>query len=128
MTIDQLQTYCRRFPGAGEIHFAEPKNILWYHISGKQFAYFKTSEPEKWRFSLRVLPERFLELTDMPGVKPARYMHRFHWVTVVDIEDFPEDYLQELVEWSYVKALNSLSKKKQAAILGQNAYKAYNPG
>jgi len=87
-----------------------------YSVGGKHFAYFKTSEPELWRFSTRVASEQFVEMTDIPGVKPARYMGRFHWVTIVNVNQFPAAYLRALVEWSYRKALSSLSKKKQLAI------------
>ena len=52
----------------------------------------------------------------MPGVKPARYMGRFHWVTIVDVRRFPEDYLVELVQWSYDKAFSSLTKARQREI------------
>lgn len=121
MTLKELRQYCRDFSAADETLFPEPKNILWYSIAGKQFAYFKTSDPEKWRFSIRVMPERFLELTDIPGVKPARYWHRFHWITIVNIEEFNDDYLKELADWSYHRALTSLTKKKQREILGQSA-------
>jgi predicted DNA-binding protein (MmcQ/YjbR family) len=85
-------------------------------VGGKKFAYFKTSHPERWRFSTRVSPERFIELTDVPGVKPARYRGRFHWITIVKVSSFPAPYLRELVEWSYERALGSLSKATRAAI------------
>ena len=29
----------------------------------------------------------------MPGVKPARYLARFHWVTIVKVPQFPAAYL-----------------------------------
>ncbi|MGZ3158927.1 MAG: MmcQ/YjbR family DNA-binding protein [Burkholderiaceae bacterium] len=103
-------------PGATERLHGNPMNVLAYVVGGKNFAYFKTSEPERWRFSVRVIPDRFLELTDMPGIKPARYMARYHWVTIVDVSSFPEEYLTELVEWSYQKALNALSRKKRLEI------------
>ncbi|MGZ3253378.1 MAG: MmcQ/YjbR family DNA-binding protein [Burkholderiaceae bacterium] len=93
-----------------------PIKVISYVVGGKNFAYFKTSEPERWRFSVRVTPDRFLELTDMPGIKPARYMARYHWVTIVDVSSFPEEYLIELVEWSYQKSLNALSRKKRLEI------------
>ncbi|MFL0800247.1 MAG: MmcQ/YjbR family DNA-binding protein [Agarilytica sp.] len=93
-----------------------PSNILSFSVGDKRFAYFKTSNPEKWRFSFRVMPQRLLELTDQPGIKPARYMHRFHWVTVIDVKTMDEDYLKELVRWSYNKALMSLPKKVQAEL------------
>lgn len=118
MNVDELKSFCQAFSGAAEVLHAAPSNVLAYAVGGKNFAYFKTSEPERWRFSTRVSPERFLELTDMPGVKPARYMGRFHWVTIVKVEQFPPDYLAELVTWSYRKALGSLSKAQQRAIAG----------
>jgi len=118
MNVAQLKAFCRAFPGATETLHGEPYNFLVYSIGGKKFAYFKTSQPEKWRFSTRVAPDRFIELTDVPGVKPARYRGRFYWVTIVHVQRFPASYLTELVEWSYQRALTSLSKAKRNAIRG----------
>jgi predicted DNA-binding protein (MmcQ/YjbR family) len=116
MNVEQLKELCRSLPGATETLVGPPSNVLVYAVGDKNFAYFKTGEPEKWRFSFRVTPERFVELTDVPGVKPARYMGRFHWVTVVEVHKFPADYLTELVKWSYRKAFNALTKAKRIAI------------
>ncbi|PCJ41589.1 MAG: hypothetical protein COA99_08785 [Moraxellaceae bacterium] len=116
MNIEQLKELCRSFPGSIEKELGNPSNILSYKVYDKKFAYFKTSEPEQWRFSFRAAPERFLELTDQPGIKPARYMHRYHWVSIVNVQSMNESYLKELVGWSYNKALVSLSKKVQAEI------------
>jgi len=116
MDINEVRKLCLSLPGATAAERGEPNNILAFSVSDKKFAYFKTSEPEKWRFSVRVSPGRFLELTDQPGVKPARYMHRFHWVTIVEVGAFYEDTLIELIRWSYDKALNSLPKKIQVKI------------
>lgn len=116
MKLEKLKAFCGEFPGATKTTYDEPSNVLVYSVGGKNFAYFKTSEPERWRFSTRVSPDRFVELTDMPGVKPARYMGRFHWVTIVNVDQFPAAYLTELVTWSYSKALGSLTKSKQLAI------------
>src|SRR6476619_955507 len=118
MNVSQLKRFCRGFPNATETLYGEPYNFLVYGVGGKKFAYFKTSQPERWRFSTRVSPDRFVELTDIPGVKPARYMGRFHWVTIVQVEHFPASYLAKLVEWSYRKAFGSLSKAAQRAIAG----------
>lgn len=119
MNTQQLQARCRAFAQATETLHGSPSNILVYAVGGKKFAYFKTSEPEIWRFSLRVAPELFLGLTGMPGVKPARYMGRFHWVTVVDVCSFPHDWLEQLLAWSYRKARASLSKAELAALDGE---------
>lgn len=116
MNVPQLKEFCRRFPSATETLYAEPSNFLVYSIGGKKFAYFKTSHPEKWRFSTRVTPDRFVELTGVPGVKPARYRGRYHWITIVHVHSFPAPYLKELVEWSYQKAFGTLRKAQQNAI------------
>ena len=116
MKLSQLKEFCRRFPGATETLYAEPYNFLVYAVGGKKFAYFKSSHPERWRFSIRVSPDRFIELTDVLGVKPARYRGRFHWITIVNVSSFPAAYLTELVEWSYRTALASLSTARQTAI------------
>ncbi|SHH66556.1 MmcQ/YjbR family DNA-binding protein [Massilia sp. CF038] len=116
MTVSELKRLCAAFPGASERLYGPPSNILVFSVDDKKFAYFKTSKPEQWRFSLRVSPDRFLELTDIPGIKPARYMGRFHWVTIVDPATLPRAYLLELLAASYDKALRSLSQKRRLAI------------
>jgi predicted DNA-binding protein (MmcQ/YjbR family) len=121
MNTQQLQQCCRAFAQASETLHAHPGNILVYAVGGKKFAYFKTSEPEKGRFSLRVEPDLFLGLTAMPGVKPARYMGRFHWVTIVDVCSFPPALLSELLAWSYQKARSALSQAERRALDGEAA-------
>jgi len=120
MDTKQLKEFCARLPGASAQLHGAPANILIYNVGGKRFAHFKTSQPEQWRFSIKVSPDRFLELTDIPGIKPARWLARFHWVTIVDVRSVPTDYLRELVEWSYRKALDSLSKARRAELLSSS--------
>jgi predicted DNA-binding protein (MmcQ/YjbR family) len=117
MNVDAVKAHCAGLPGATTTLFDDPINVLSYKVGRKTFAYFKTSEPERWRFSVRVTPERFLELTSVPGMKPARYMARYHWVTIVDVRTVPSDHLRELIAWSYGHALQSLSKRMRAAIV-----------
>lgn len=118
MDVRQVKAHCGRYPAATSRALGHPYNVLFYEIGGKQFAYFKLSQPEKWRFSFRVTPERFLELTDQPGIKPARYRGHHRWVTVVDVRTVPADYLKALVAWSYSDALGRLSKKRQRELVG----------
>jgi predicted DNA-binding protein (MmcQ/YjbR family) len=116
VNVRQLNAFCRGLCGAEETLYGEPSNILVYSVGGRTFAYFKTSAPERWRFSTKVTPDRFVELTDFPGVKPARYRGRFCWVTIVEVSRFPAAYLTELVRWSHQRAFTSLSKARQVAI------------
>jgi predicted DNA-binding protein (MmcQ/YjbR family) len=104
MNVAHVKRFCRALPGAVELDSGEPYNWLVYSVRGRKFAYFKTSEPERWRFSVRVNPERFVELTGQPGVKPARYRGRYGWVTIVHVAAFPSGYLRELIQASYQRA------------------------
>lgn len=121
MNVAQLKRFCRSLPQARETLHGEPWNFLVYTIGERKFAYFKTSEPERWRFSVRVSPAHFVELTGVPGVKPARWRGRYHWITIVRVESFPEDYLCELVEASYERALDSLGKRRQAGFAASSS-------
>ncbi len=116
MTLAPLQALCAAFPGAEYLECGPPSNFALYSVGGRKFAYFKTSEPERWRFSLYVGTERFLELTDMPGIKPARYMGRHYWVTIVPPYRIDDAYLIELLKASYTRALNGLSRVKRERV------------
>jgi len=54
MNVRALKSFCRGFPGALCTRYGEPYNFLVYSVGNKKFAYFKTSAPERWRFSVRV--------------------------------------------------------------------------
>ena len=116
MNVAGLKKFCAGLHGATEQLYGAPYNILVFQVGGKTFAYFKTSAPERWRFSVRVSPDRYLELTDRSGIKPARYRGRYHWVTIVGVRSVPSDYLVELVEASYRRALGGLSRTRQNAV------------
>lgn len=117
MDIQSVKDYCLSLAGSSIREEAAPYNRLVYLVGNKPFAYFKTSEPEQWRFSIRVSTESFIELTDQAGIKPARYMHRFYWITVVDVGAVNSEYLTQWIDYSYYKALNRLSKKMQLALV-----------
>ena len=119
MDVAAVKEICSRYSGAFSTEYGPPSNVLVYYVGGRKFAYFKTSAPERWRFSVCASPERFLELTEVPGIKPARYMARFRWVTIVDVGIVPAAYLKELIAWSYAKALSGLSARRQSEILGE---------
>ena len=121
MNVAQLKRFCRGFPNATGTLYGQPYNFLVYSVGGSKFAYFKTSQPERWRFSTRVTPDRFVELTDVAGVKPARYLGRYHWITIVDVSSFPATYLRELVECSYERAFAALTRVRRMALAAQSA-------
>src|SRR5438105_7142764 len=65
--------------------------------------------------SFKCTPERFAELIELEGVRPAPYVGRYHWVALEQLDSLPEDRkstrLNSSHEWiSY--AVFCLKKKK----------------
>lgn len=63
----------------------------------------------------------------MPNVKPARWRGRYHWITIVRVETFHEEYLRDPVEGSHEGTLDSLAKRRRAAFAAFAAFAASAP-
>jgi hypothetical protein len=69
MTAKQLEACCGRWPGV-------TRDIKWggdlvFSVGGKMFVVTPLDGAEGGRLSFKVEDERFLELTDQPGIIPA---------------------------------------------------------
>ena len=111
---DQLGAFCSDWPGV-------TRSIKWevdlvYSVGGKMFVVMCTIGPDRGRFSFKVDTDRFLELTEQPGMTPAPYMARAFWVSVTEPERFARDDLEAFVKRSYELVLANLPKKTQAAL------------
>lgn len=116
MSIEQLDELCAQWPGAG-------RSIKWevdlvWSVSGKMFAVMCTLGPERGRLSFKVDRERFLELTDQPGIIPAPYMARAFWISINEPELFGESELAVHVRNSYEIVRDALPKKTREALVG----------
>ena len=119
MTLEELSHFCCSLPAVSTTEIPPPGNLFRFLVDDRAFAYYKTSEPEKGRFSLHVDPERFLELTDQPGIKPARYMARFGWVTIVEVQCIPDLWLRQWLLDSYRHAVRRLGKRRGGQLLNR---------
>jgi predicted DNA-binding protein (MmcQ/YjbR family) len=89
---------------------------LVFSVAGKMFAVLCLRGPDRERISFKVDPERFLELTDQPGIVPAHYMARAFWVTITEPERFAREQIDAFVRHSYDLVRAKLSKKMQASL------------
>ena len=113
---DQLGAFCGGWPGV-------TRSIKWevdlvHSVANKMFVVMCTLGPDRGRFSFRVDTERFLELTEQPGMAPAPYMARAFWVSVTEPERFEHAELAGFVRRSYELVREKLPKKTQAALDG----------
>ena len=114
MTLDLLRRYCATLPGA-------TRDIKWgadevYSVGGKMFAVFWIDGKKAKTASFKCDPERFLELTDQPGIAPAPYLARAHWVQVQDAKALAELQARELLARSHALVFAKLTRKEKAAI------------
>lgn len=116
MKGEKIRRLCLAQPGATE-------NVQWgedlvFKVGGKMFLCMNANLKEK--VSFKVPQDRFLELTDQPGVVPAPYLARAHWIQI----DPPackltEKALTDLIVGSYGLVFGKLTKKLQKEIATQ---------
>ena len=111
---DALDAVCGAWPGV-------TRSIKWevdlvYSVAGKMFVVMCTIGPDRGRFSFKVDTDRFLELTEQPGMIPAPYMARTFWVRVTEPDRFARPEPEAFGRRSYDLVRANLPKKTQAAL------------
>lgn len=114
MMAAQLEALCGHWPGV-------TRDIKWgadlvFSVGGKMFVVTPSDGSEGGRLSFKVPDERFLELTDQPGIIAAPYMARAHWVSVVEPQRFASAELADFIRTSYGLVRAKLTKKLQAEL------------
>lgn len=113
MDVEAAKALCRSFPGCTE-------DIKWgadlvFSVGGKMFAVTGNAAPAEG-MSFKVDDDRFLELTDRPGIMPAPYLARAKWVYVNREADLPDREAAELLRRSYALVFAKLTRKLQREI------------
>ena len=116
MNVDKLRRYCATLPGA-------TMDIKWgadecHSVGGRMFAVFLVQQRVRSSFSFKCDPERFLELTDRPGIIPAPYLARAHWVQVKSASALTDPQAGALLARSHALVFAKLTRRVQAAITG----------
>ncbi len=116
MDFEAACALCRTFPGCVE-------DIKWgcdsvYSVGLKMFA-ASGSETPATGISFKVDDERFLELTDRPGIIPAPYLARAKWVHVNDAKALSDFDAAALLRRSYELVFAKLTRKLQKEIIGE---------
>ena len=111
MQEQELDAICAAWPGV-------TRSIKWevdlvYSVANKMFAVMCTLGTERGRVSFKVDPDRFLELTDQPGIMPAPYMARAFWITVTEPHPMPLEHIARMLRRSYDLVVGKLPKKTQ---------------
>jgi predicted DNA-binding protein (MmcQ/YjbR family) len=113
MDFEAAKVLCRSFAGCTE-------DIKWgadivFSVGEKMFAVTGSATPAEG-MSFKVDDDRFLELTDRPGIIPAPYLARAKWVYVSSEAELSDQEAAELLRLSYELVLAKLTKKLQGEI------------
>ncbi len=113
MDFEAAKALCRSFPGATE-------DIKWgndtvFSVGAKMFACTSADVPAEG-MSFKVDDERFLELTDRPGIIPAPYLARAKWIYVQNKKAMGDKEAAQLLRRSYELVLSKLTRKLQREI------------
>jgi predicted DNA-binding protein (MmcQ/YjbR family) len=116
MNTEWVRGVCRKLPHTTE-------EVLWggdlvFKIGGKMYA-VTPLEPGPLCLSFKGTPEEFAELTERPGIIPAPYCARYHWVALESEDALPAAELKRLIADSYEMVLAKLPKGKQAELRGK---------
>ena len=114
MNVDALRKFCTGLPGA-------TVDIKWgadecHCVGGRMFAVFGPKAGGGRPFSFKCEPGRFLELTDLPGVVPAPYLARAHWVQVRDAKALTDAEARALLARAHALILAKLTRRERDAI------------
>jgi|SRR5579871_3194919 len=121
MDIEALRRFCLDFPHTTE-------NVQWgydlcFKVDGKLFA-VTPLEPAPVQLSFKCSPEKFAELCERPGIRPAPYMARAQWVALEQRNTLSDAELRELLTESYRLVWARLPKKRQQELSAGKAVSA----
>jgi predicted DNA-binding protein (MmcQ/YjbR family) len=108
MNVDSVRGYCLSFSQAREkLQWGE---TLCFKVDGKIFAMLSLdSVPPSLCF--KCTPEKFVELCEQEGIRPAPYVGRYKWVLLERLDVVRDEELEELIRQSY-EMVTAKSKAK----------------
>ncbi|XQE65119.1 MmcQ/YjbR family DNA-binding protein [Pseudomonas sp. P3C3] len=110
MTPQQVADFCLQLPGAREDY--KWGGVRVFSVAGnKMFALLSEG------LAFKVAPELFLGMVDRPGIRPAPYLARAHWVSMGEPFPLGDAELQELLTRAHQLVVRRLPKIRQVGLL-----------
>ena len=109
MSLEWVRQHCLALP-----HVPWGDDLV-YKIGGKMFA-ASALTPQGHRMSFKCTPEEFAELIERPGIVPAPYCARMHWVALESEDALPRPEIKRLIIQAYQLVFAKLPKKTQAEL------------
>jgi predicted DNA-binding protein (MmcQ/YjbR family) len=116
MNHETVRSYCLSLPNVTED--VQWENDLLFRIGNKMFAVVALEPASDHVMSFKCTPEMFAELTERPGIVPAPYVARYHWVALERFDALKATELKSLIKNSYEMVRAKLPRKVLAKLTG----------
>jgi predicted DNA-binding protein (MmcQ/YjbR family) len=113
MDIDWVRRYCLSLPHAKEQ--VQWEDDLVFKVGGKMFAVVPL-EPARLWLSFKCTDEEFADLVERPGIIPAPYLARAHWVALESEDALTRSEVQRLLRQAHELVFAKLPKTLQAEL------------
>ncbi|HXR76372.1 MAG TPA: MmcQ/YjbR family DNA-binding protein [Bryobacteraceae bacterium] len=113
MRIDWVRRHCLSMPHATES--VQWGDNLVFKVGGKIFA-IVALEPAKVWLSCKCASDVFGELVERPGIVPAPYLARNHWIALETEHAMSAAEIELIIRRSYDLVIGKLPKKIRAAL------------
>jgi len=113
MSIDWLRGFCLSLPHTTEQ--VQWEDALVFKLGRKMYA-VATLEPGEHWLSLKCSVEEFVELVERPGIFPAPYLARAHWIALESEDTLARTELQQLLTRAHALVFAKLPRKTRSAL------------
>lgn len=112
MHVEDVARFCLSLPGAREDYKWGGTRV--FSIAGNKM--FAVMDLAGKGLAFKVASDLFLGYVDRPGVRPAPYLARAHWISVATPYALGDEELRELLTRSHELVVGKLPKKLQVAL------------
>jgi predicted DNA-binding protein (MmcQ/YjbR family) len=112
--IDWVRQCCLSLPNTTEQ--VQWRDDLVFKVGGKMFAMVPLEPRDRW-LSFKCTPSEFSELVERPGIVPAPYLARAHWVSVETESALARAEIERLLREAYDSVFAKLPKMVQTRLL-----------
>ncbi len=120
MDISWVRKFCLSLPHTTEtVQWGEH---LVFKVGGKIYAILALEPGDDW-LSLKCSDEEFAELVERPGIIPAPYLARAHWVALEHEDAMPAAEVRALLRRAYDLIFARLPRKTREGLKSGSARK-----
>ncbi|HXW18700.1 MAG TPA: MmcQ/YjbR family DNA-binding protein [Candidatus Acidoferrales bacterium] len=113
MGIDWLREFCLSLAHTTE-HIQWQEDLV-FKVGGKMYAVARLEPGALW-ISLKCSDEDFIELIERPGIIPAPYLARAHWIAIESETTLARTEAEQLLTRAHAIVFGNLPKKTRALL------------